>query len=852
MTALQLAAIFAALADAALKGTVILLAALAATRLMRRRSAASRHLVWVVALASMLALPLVTRTLPAWRVVPIPAPLRPASEFVAAPAASASPALHSPASAASPSSAAQLPATAANPSAGSPSAATPSIGAPARGEHSATASREAAAGRVGPASPSPETPFDWRRVMMVLWAAGGVLLVLRLGYGITRVWWMERRAVEITDEGWVRIADSLARRLRVGRLVTLLREAHAVVPMTWGVMRPVVLLPADAEGWSEERRTVVLAHELAHVRRWDPLTQWIAHVSLALFWFHPLVWVAARKMREEREHACDDAVLAIGTRPVDYADHLLDIVRSLGAAEGPAAALAMARRSQFEGRLLAILDGATARGGVSRGLGMAALVVAALAVAPLAALRAATPSAASPVMADATDAASPVSGFATGSSPVASAKEAKDPGMFARIAGHVGQLVQRATGTAAAHDSAPAQAPAPAVSAPVTTVPATQAKGNEKVPELAAQLNVPPAKMLQMLQEGGDYADVIRAAEGISSSSDKASVLLAVIRRGDVGVADQALLLRAAGTIASSTDMSTVLKEFAAHYPLSASVCPRFFAAVRNIASSTDKRNVLSAVLAQPRLRPETVSSVITASFDLPSSTDRRAVLTEVLRGRSLGADQLAAVVASADSLPSSTDQRAVLTDVLNHGSLPRDVVIAVIRAAGNLPSSTDQRAVLTAVASSQRVDGAVRDAYLAAAARVGSSSDRAAVLNAVLGPSDGRGAAAHETGSSSGTITRDGLWTSDVEFTTDDGRHVIVQTKDVLRGPGSADIREIKPGGFLRAQETREGVTRRVEMLPAGGTIQTRYTVNGRERPFEGEGRRWFADLLSRYTPKS
>ncbi|MBV9110544.1 MAG: M56 family metallopeptidase, partial [Gemmatimonadetes bacterium] len=531
MTALQLAAVFAALADAALKGTVILLAALAATRLMRRRSAASRHLVWVVALASMLALPLVTRALPAWRVVPIPAPLRPATEFVAAPAGSASSATQALASAAAPSPA--IPAPAATTS----SAATPSIVNPSADAHPAapaTASREAAKGRVVPASPSPETPFDWKRVMMALWAAGGVLLVLRLGYGITRVWWMERRAVEITDEGWVRIADSLARRLRVGRLVTLLREAHAVVPMTWGVMRPVVLLPADAEGWSEERRTVVLAHELAHVRRWDPLTQWIAHVSLALFWFHPLVWVAARKMREEREHACDDAVLAIGTRPVDYADHLLDIVRSLGAVEGPAAALAMARRSQFEGRLLAILDGATARGGVSRGLGMAALVVAALAVAPLAALRAATPHAASPALADAVNAASPVSGFAAGSSPVASAKEAKDQGVLSRIAGHVGQLVQRATGTAA--QDAPATRPAaPVVAAPVTTVLAMQPNADAKVLEL----NVPPAKMLQMLQDGGDYADVIRAAEGISSSSDKASVLLAVIRRGDVGQADQ-------------------------------------------------------------------------------------------------------------------------------------------------------------------------------------------------------------------------------------------------------------------------------------------------------------------------
>ncbi|HVG44593.1 MAG TPA: M56 family metallopeptidase, partial [Longimicrobium sp.] len=405
MSTPQIAAVFAVLVDAALRGSLILLAALAATRLMKGRSAAARHLVWVVALASMLSLPLLARVLPEWRVVPVPAPLRPMASFVAAPVAAAPPA------------------TQPRESGTEGTLAAPSAAAPTATSQSANVSNSAA-------SPSPEAPapaaFDWKTALMALWIAGGALLALRLAYGIVRVWWMERRAVEITDDGWVRIADGLARRLRVGRMVTLLQEAHAVVPMTWGVMRPVVLLPADAEAWDTERRTVVLAHELAHVRRWDTLTQWIAHLALALFWFNPLVWMAARQMREEREHACDDAVLSIGTRPVEYADHLLDIVRSLGAAEGPAAALAMARRSQFEGRLLAILDNATPRGGVSRGLGLAALVVAAAAVLPLGALRAARPAQALPAP-------------STASAPSAPSGATRDEkGTLAGLAGKVG------------------------------------------------------------------------------------------------------------------------------------------------------------------------------------------------------------------------------------------------------------------------------------------------------------------------------------------------------------------------------------------------------------------------------
>src|SRR4051794_27373609 len=408
MSAPQLAAVFAVLVDAALRGSVILLAALAATRLMKGRSAAARHLVWVVALLSMLSLPILARVLPEWRVVPVPAPLRPMAGFVAAPAAVAPPVVSAQRE--------------------SPSESVVASPAAAAAETSPPATRAASP---APAAPA---PFDWKSALMALWMVGGALVVLRLAYGIVRVWWMERRAVEITDDGWVRIADGLARRLRVGRVVTLLREAHAVVPMTWGVVRPVVLLPADAEEWDTERRTVVLAHELAHVRRWDTLTQWIAHLAIALFWFNPLVWMAARQMREEREHACDDAVLSIGTRPVEYADHLLDIVRSLGSAEGPAAALAMARRSQFEGRLLAILDNATPRGGVSRGLGLAALVLAAAAVLPLGALRAARPAEAL---------ASPL---AAAKQTAVSAPPQERPGKYplASMAGKLARIVDRA------------------------------------------------------------------------------------------------------------------------------------------------------------------------------------------------------------------------------------------------------------------------------------------------------------------------------------------------------------------------------------------------------------------------
>jgi beta-lactamase regulating signal transducer with metallopeptidase domain len=100
-----------------------------------------------------------------------------------------------------------------------------------------------------------------------------------------------------------------------------------------------------------------LLHELAHVKRGDLLAQNLAQLACALYWFNPLAWVAAHRLRIEREQACDDTVLSAGTKASDYANHILEIIRSLRIAKCPAlAAVAMAQCSQIEHRLRAILN----------------------------------------------------------------------------------------------------------------------------------------------------------------------------------------------------------------------------------------------------------------------------------------------------------------------------------------------------------------------------------------------------------------------------------------------------------------------------------------------------------------
>ncbi len=185
--------------------------------------------------------------------------------------------------------------------------------------------------------------------------------------------------------------DLLRERLSVRRPVSLRIGTTATTPMTWGLVRPTIVLPRGAESWSADLLTVVLAHELEHVRRRDTIAQLVAQVTLALFWFDPLVWLAAGRMRLEREFACDDAVLATGVAPWTYAEHLLTIARRLRDAGDPPtphtfAAITGEGPLEIEMRVRALLDSSTQRQRHSRGWLIAVLALTLMEV-PLGALR---------------------------------------------------------------------------------------------------------------------------------------------------------------------------------------------------------------------------------------------------------------------------------------------------------------------------------------------------------------------------------------------------------------------------------------------------------------------------------
>jgi beta-lactamase regulating signal transducer with metallopeptidase domain len=297
------------LLNTSIKVTLIVLVALAATRMLRRRSAAVRHFVLAAALACAAATPALRLVAPAWQ-------------------------------------------------AGMGAWLTESriqlIDRPLLVLDSTTEST-ASVPRVQ--SPSVSRAATVARWLGIIWAAGAAASLFVLLAGLGRLGWLASRAERVTGGPWARIAADMSRAGGLRRTPVLLQSPDAALLATWGFVRPKVMLPSDVSGWPEDRVRIVLAHELAHVRRGDWLVQMAAEVVRSLYWFNPLVWLACRRLRLESEQACDDAVLKMGVEGSAYATELVDLARAFKSQQEmflPAAAIA--RSSSLERRVRAMLN----------------------------------------------------------------------------------------------------------------------------------------------------------------------------------------------------------------------------------------------------------------------------------------------------------------------------------------------------------------------------------------------------------------------------------------------------------------------------------------------------------------
>ncbi len=164
-----------------------------------------------------------------------------------------------------------------------------------------------------------------------VWVAGALISLSPLLFGLLRLSWLQRGATRDAQ----------------GRLFTKKLSS----PVTWGLFRPIVLLPESARSWAPELLDAAMAHEQAHIQRRDWAVHMMAWTVSALFWFNPMVWLARHKLAQDAEHAADDAVLSQGVRATDYASLLV----SLASCKPPAVALGIGH-SQVALRVLAVLE----------------------------------------------------------------------------------------------------------------------------------------------------------------------------------------------------------------------------------------------------------------------------------------------------------------------------------------------------------------------------------------------------------------------------------------------------------------------------------------------------------------
>jgi TonB family protein len=202
----------------------------------------------------------------------------------------------------------------------------------------------------------PVQPSRALRLVRPIWLAGMAISLSFLLVGFARLAWLASRSQQVSNETWTGIATTLSRRFGLRRPVLLLQSDHPTLLVTWGLHQPKVILPDAARGWHEDRVQIVLAHELAHIRRGDWLVLMAAELLRAVYWFNPLIWIACRRLRRESEHACDDAVLGLGVEGTEYASHLLDLARAFRQHHAFFPAPAMARPSSLERRVSAMLN----------------------------------------------------------------------------------------------------------------------------------------------------------------------------------------------------------------------------------------------------------------------------------------------------------------------------------------------------------------------------------------------------------------------------------------------------------------------------------------------------------------
>jgi beta-lactamase regulating signal transducer with metallopeptidase domain len=560
--------------QAFIRGAIIIAVAALLATLLRHRSAALRHHIWATAMIAQLAVLAFIPVLPTIR-LPILPTVR-----------------------------AELDA---------PLAGTSAIdeASPAPSAAISTSSAAVGTGDVGAAPQSTSGPFP--DTLALVWLIGAGLILVRYLVGTLVMMRVALKGERIEDGEWLVLAQRTARELGITRPVTMVWGEQVAVPITWGILYPMILLPRNAQEWVHERRRLVLVHEMAHVKRFDAFTQLLAQVTTAIFWFSPFVWLADRRLRIEREHACDDTVLRHGTEPSRYADELLQMVRTLVRRRTPQpafAALAMARKSELEGRMLAILDPERPRRvtGITSGLSFALLSV--VIAAPLAA----------------------VDPFAVRVTTAPPSHSVKDDGKVPVTEGTSGTTQMKSAAPAARTGEAP----------PERTLP------------VGAHDQAPPQQ--------SDIELLDRILASMTSDNDLSRAMLSQITNRSNGEALR-VFARHAGRMGSANEQRRFLIAAGPHYFAGdRRVRDAWFDAAGKISSDFERRMALVWAVPHTRSDPQDRLALLHASRTMGADNEKAAVLAEIARQKLITTAELrSAFLAEVGTLNADSHRRTVL-----------------------------------------------------------------------------------------------------------------------------------------------------------------------------------------------
>src|SRR6266540_915610 len=705
----------AILADAFVKATVLLVLAAVVTVFLRRSPASLRHLVWTLACGGVLALPLASALLPNWRLAAWPrldVPVAFDAEQLAPQASERDP---QPAPPVMPAAHATVPPT------------------------FAAGETEPVRGRLTP---------DWTTLVFPVWLSGVGTVLILLAVGMARIMWLDRVTRPVEDEAWLILVDELSLELGLTRHVRLLQASGPAMPMTWGIRRPAILLPREADTWTAERRRDVLLHELAHVKRHDFLIQLMARVACAVYWFHPMVWLAATRLREERERACDDHVLRAGATPSEYASHLLEIARGLRAA-----------RAALPAWLAAI-----------------AVVV------PLAA--------AAPRVAEPAGRSSAIDTITRRPSPMLTGRRASAPKRMMStdsLRGCSGETRHSHTSTSIENDDVTISFTLGNCTIKLSSMGkfefnddftdiASVAKGGQVVVDVDygahdRRLTVRPSEriykvdgdvrpfdaeakswfsetMTYLFRRTGYMAEErarwILNHRGIQGLIDELGQLSgdytrriyyqAAVESGKLDAAGYERLVTLAGqTISSDYELAEFLIAVSKTQPLTERMQAGFVTAAKSISSDYERHRVLKAALSRPGLTPPIEAGMLDAATDINSDYELAELLIELNQARPIDEAVRPAFFEAANSLQSDYEHRRVLDAVVARQGTSPAMLADVLTSAKSISSDYELAELLTKVGGSYVLDDALRPAFFAAANSFNSDYEHGRTLLSIV-----------------------------------------------------------------------------------------------------------------------